>query len=192
MTGTTGRGRIGRGWRVALVAVVALAGCTRIEVRSDRDASVDLAAVDTYAWVEDPRPPDLAGTPVYDDGLVAKVQEAGDRELAAMGLRLVPEEGARLLVAPHLSVEVKDRFNDPFYEFYAIERYEEGTLRLEFLDASTEQRVWKGSASRRLRTVSQSVGMYAPKFVETSEERTWEIERLASAILDQFARAQVP
>ena len=176
-------GRLSRLHWALSVSSLCLAGCSGIEVDSDGRAAATLAPHRTYAWSKDLPPIDPSGATVTDDLIARMIEREVDANLAGLGMRQVPKDDADLLVAQQLTVAIRQEVKDPYYSITQVERYEEGTLRLEFVDKKTKRPVWSGSGRCRLRTVSRDVGLNHQDFVYTTEKRAWPVEALVDAIL---------
>lgn len=172
---------------VAVLLAVALGGCSPFKVDTDYDRAFDFAAADTYAWIEAPAAPDV----VRDDLLARRIERAVDDELAARGLRRVAFDAARLHVAHHESVRQRLEVTPETYGYgygrwgygpayggaytgTRVETYDEGTLILDFVDAATDQLVWRGTARARLRPT------------KTPEQRDEQVRKAVAAILERY------
>jgi hypothetical protein len=157
-----------------LTLAAVLSACSGIRVRSDFDSRTDFSAYRTYAWLTKRPPSQPARAPEVSDILMERIQRAVAGELAGKGLRRVKEEAASLLVTHHVSIEEKLQFTDPYFAYDRVKTYEEGTLLIDFIDAKTQQLVWRGSGQTKLRE--------AP----TPEERDQRVKEVVDAILAQY------
>jgi len=143
---------------VPLVALV-LAGCSRITVTTDHDASANFGALHTYAWR--PGPQQGVGDPRFDSTLLDKrVRAAVDQVLVSKGYRAAaPGTTADFLVGYHAVVRQKTSVQtiNRWYGYrvgglpggpgsYA-RTYDEGTLLIDVIDPSTMQLLWRGSGT---------------------------------------------
>jgi hypothetical protein len=170
------------------LAVAALAACSGIRTMADRPG-IDAATLGTYAWSTDGSRPDAqlaAGNAALDE----RVRSAVDRELRRLGMRKAEPHEATVLVRQAATVGLTLRPLDPYYSLYTFEEHEEGRLTLDFIDARTGSRVWRGAASGKLRCVTRGVGLLEPHWVGTSEERSWPIEDMVVAVLDPLHRGR--
>jgi hypothetical protein len=137
-----------------LTAMVLATGCAELIANADFDPATDFGVYQTYAWApRDALPtgdPRLDANPFFD----ARVRSAVDAELAAKGLALT-DANPSLLVHYHASVRER-------LDVYRIDReagyttgggerenvsvYEEGTLLVDLVDASSNRVIWRGWA----------------------------------------------
>jgi hypothetical protein len=142
---------------VLLLALAALAGCTAVyDVRYDYDPTADLARLKTYAHVPppqgDPGKDHVRVSPLTD----ARVKLALDRALPARGLTLDAAGAPDLLVGYFIAVN--QRVDWAWVSGYwgwgwwgppqAVPyTYDEGTLVVDLVDATTRKLVWRGSCA---------------------------------------------
>lgn len=136
---------------IALPLLVALGGCGGgMAIQDDYAPSVDFSNYQTYSWAEFedpdiPAPPDIA----------RQIKAAANDRMTAMGYELV-EDDPDILLAYHLIVSEEIDINQ--YGFTptwpptagTIDRYENGTIVLDVIDAGEERLVWRGWAMRAL------------------------------------------
>ncbi|MCE9666580.1 DUF4136 domain-containing protein [Myxococcus stipitatus] len=149
------------------------AACSTIDVKTNYDpgAVQQLDSFKTYAWLP---PPTGGDKNVYNPIIGAEVQKATDQALQSRGYQKVsPESNPDFLVGWHGAINQKleaDTVNnyygypydpawDPFFagpvgmtvpETY-VREYEEGTLLLDIVDASSKKLVWRGRAKSELK-----------------------------------------
>lgn len=169
-----------------LTLTLALAGCSGVKVKTDYDSTADFSAYDTYAWASQPSESNTGRTDRRGVPTLQQIQQAVDGHLTAIGMRKVSEDEANLLITNDLGVYEKKQINDPYYAFYAIELYEEGSLTLDFIDAKTGHLIWSGTGRRRLRHTAHKIGPYGMRFAETSERRQWRVQEMVDAILSKY------
>ena len=148
-------------WLCSLVAVVAFAGCVSTpETHADYDETVDFAQYRSFAFF------DKVGTDEADyESLTTRHLKASTRrELEARGYRYT-ESTPDLLVNFNASVTQQTRVHSapmPFYGgyygygypgyygiwggYYApyVDQYDEGTLKIDIVDARRKRLVWEG------------------------------------------------
>ena len=162
-----------------LVLLPALAACTapadRIQVDSDYNTAVDFSTFRTYAW-DLQQVADVPGRPAASSGILHdRIRAEVDNGLAARGLQLANRREADLLVNHHLSIEDKVSVPvDPYYAFYEVEQYAEGTLVIDVVETRTKKLVWRGTAQSRLADSS------------TPEERQQRVGEVVAAILERY------
>lgn len=155
------RGRRLRAGRVALLlALLAVAGCARFNVRSDWDRSASFESFERYELAE---PPALdAGTdPFQDNSLVRKrLRRSLETALADRGYRRVEAgQGADFVVTWSVQVDDRLRVDDvggvgvyPGFGYgwggrggaTNIRNYQESTLVIDFLSVETREILWRG------------------------------------------------
>jgi hypothetical protein len=167
-------------WLSPGAAAVALFACAGVSTESEGEG--DLAAYRTYAWAEDV--PDAVDP--EDGDLAARVRTAVDAALAGRGLQEVGAGGtADLGVTWSREVAERVQRNDPYYSTHVAEKYEEGTLSVELVDAQTKAVVWRGLGRSRLRYTARTSGLHSAHFADTGEPRQWPVDDMVHAI---FAR----
>lgn len=179
---------------IAIVGAAAflLSACSSYRVNSDYDKAIDFSKYSTYTWIPAPDPTQEGATP-ENDGLVRRrIERAVNRVMTSKGLRQVDNAAdANLLLNEHISVDKKLRVNTtnygygygrwgyyggagPYNTTTHVDQYEEGTLMIDLIDASTKELVWRGSATTRL------------KELKTPEEREAQINKAVNAILEKY------
>lgn len=152
--------------------ILALAGCApTLRFTSDYDDAVDFSAYETFDWMSPPRNYD---DPLGDYPTIAlRIKRAVEDELIAKGFKKVDED-PDFFVVYHASVErrLTRTYIDtwgyyyPHYRYYPryrryprfrsyppvvwgltyVDGYDEGTLVIDIVDATTNELVWRGSA----------------------------------------------
>jgi hypothetical protein len=153
-------------WLFSLLALVALAGCASApETHADYDETVDFAQYRSFAFF------DKVGTDEadYESLTTQHLKASTRRELEARGYRY-SESAPDLLVNFNASVTQQTRVRPApmfyggyygygypgyygywggYYEPY-VYQYEEGTLRIDIVDARRKQLVWEGVTVGRI------------------------------------------
>ena len=137
-----------------------------------------LAAAD-YAWI----PTD---DEVVDATLEAQLRASVASELSRRGLREVRVADADLLLQYSLGIDVDDRRLDPYFDVHTYERFEEGTLFLDFLEVDTQDPVWSGYATTELRLVAVQGSTGKKELRELDGPRSWQIEALVMEIFSRL------
>ncbi len=152
---------------IALCLAVLVTACSSTKTSWDYDPKIDFNRYTNYAWVES----EAEQAEYHLDGLMAqRVKDAVNRELAAKGFKLVPQEQAGLLVNYFTKIDKKidvDTFNTDFgyNPYYApgwawgsrihtetrVREYEVGTLIVDMIDSQSKQLVWRGSLADTIR-----------------------------------------
>lgn len=147
-----------------------LAGCSAYSVVSDYDQEYDFRTLQTYRW---PVESDgiRKGDVLRENPLVYKrVQSAVDREFRAKGLMLTGSKNADFIVYAHAGIRKRKTYHHDFgvgfplgpYRWYRpwwgpyggftfVSYYEEGSLVIDIIDASTRELTWRGVATRVVR-----------------------------------------
>jgi len=121
------------------------------DVQHDYDKQADFESLKTYDWMTVPEKADI------DNLNVERVKKAVNAELQAKGL-MMTSNNPDFLIAEHL--EKKDKvqftnFTSPFGGYYGgywrpggnpTYKYEEGSLTLDFVDAKSNKKIWRGVA----------------------------------------------
>jgi len=163
------------------VTALILCGCSSVKVTTDYDHSVPFGSYHTYAFEPPKDAPALS--PTADSALRASLRE----KLAERGIREVSrDEKPDLAVVPHVKLQQKYSVEQyttwgygygawPYYGGYygvwsgapttynTITSYTEGTLILDFVDASRQKLVYRGIGSA---TVSGDTENNAKKIAE--------------------------
>jgi hypothetical protein len=146
----------------AMAALVALAGCSTLQVNSDYDRAVDFTQYTTFDFLP---APEISNPLVY-----ARVSEAVEAELVGKGLRR--EAGsAGLLVALHGRMSKQTQIDTTTYGYgwgggwgywnrwgyggmgsatTTVREVPVGTLIVDLVDAKEKKMVWQGVASDSL------------------------------------------
>ena len=154
---------------IVLLAALGLA-CSSVRTHYDFDPDVDFAAWRTYAWYPSGSP--ATGDPRLDNPLLHdRIRAAVDRTLAERGYAQLQDRTPDFYVNYHLSTEQKldvhtmdtGYMGGPYGRRWGgvgwggvgwtetrIDQYEEGTLVIDFVDASARRLAWRGSGTRRL------------------------------------------
>lgn len=167
-----------------------LVACAGIETSTNYDpnAVATLSQYRTYSWL-----PEKAGqnTRVYNDVVEARVKQAVNDYLQARGYQLVEQNpdfkvGWHGAIDQKLDVGTMDTYYGygwgPWYSpYYAgaapqtyVREYEEGTLILDVVDATSNKLVWRGTAQAELSSSS------------SAEKRQERLNEAVDKILEDF------
>jgi hypothetical protein len=159
-----------------------------LRVQTDYDPAADFTRLRTYAW--QPHPARADGDPRINNDLVdTRVRTAVDRVLHARGYQAVAEGEPDFRVSYIVTLDTKTDIHTvpvsygwgwwgfPATETY-VDQYEQGTLILDVINASTNKLIWRGSAAARV--------------VEggTPKQRTQRINEAVERILERFPPSQ--
>jgi len=137
---------------IALVALVAFAGCSSIDVSTNFDSNADFGSYKTFGWMKETdseKGYDLSGE------LDELIKNAVDKQLVAKGL-MKAMVNTDLLVVYHAGKEQQLEEEDWGYGGWwgvgggDVNSYEKGTLVVDLIDAKTDTLVWRGSAQKAL------------------------------------------
>jgi len=122
--------------------MIFLISCSGIEVRRDYDIQADFSRLQAYNWL--PMPDNTEIKPLT----VKRLQNAVNTQLKEKGLTLTsdnPDFLIEMLVSTRKKVDpnVLSRGHRDLRRVYY---YEEGTLILDFVDAQSNELVWRGVA----------------------------------------------
>lgn len=154
---------------VICLALIALVGCSSVQVSTDYDPNVDFSQYKTFSLPTNDRPPDDA---LAQNPLVAKrIELAVSRELEAKGFKKVDTGVPDLVVITYAGVQEKMQVNtygsgyyggyyggygyyDPWWGPYGqrtdVSYYDEGTLVIDLVDADDKELVWRGLGTKIL------------------------------------------
>ncbi len=149
---------------ITLFCFVALfPACSSVDVTTDYDREANFAAYQSFDWMErhNPRDGGPAGNLGLNDPLAQKrIRNAVERELLAKGIKQV-ESSPDLLVMVHAATQNKvdiDRYGYRYGRFgrrvgvvTTVDRYKEGTILVDLVDAKSKELVWRGTAQDALR-----------------------------------------
>ncbi len=138
-----------------LATAAFLAGCGGgLQVDTDFDPQTDFASMQTYAWAQ--RTPTGDDDPrVYNPVVARRLKTAVDNALQAKGFREV-SSSPDVYVAWHGAITGKmtqhDVINDYGYGWGQTEvrEWDEGTLLIDFIDAGTEELVYRTVGQAKL------------------------------------------
>ena len=177
---------------LAAVASLLALGCASSKVRTDYDAEVDFSRYATYDWLEPPMKSKSApsATPEFDPFagsslLDKRVRRAVDQQLASRGYQQNDGGAPDFLLQYHVIMNDKasDHRRYGGSSDHRVHRYQQGTLYLDVIDASTERIAWRGWTAARNRegyftqaqlakSVRDVLAHFPPKGVTPPDEKT--------------------
>jgi len=122
--------------------------CSSIyDVSYDYDMQSNFTGLKTYDWLAIPK-----GIKI-DTLIQDRIKNAVNTELERKGLRMTSDE-PDFLISMHAGKEEKVTYTDHGYRYgtywhgprYSKFKYQEGTLVLDFVDASSKKLIWRGTA----------------------------------------------
>jgi len=157
-----------RSWTIFLSAVclLALAGCSSVQVSQDYDPAALISGTGTFAWRHRVQP--ATGDVRVDNPLLdRRIRTAIEKHLTARGFALDPKR-PDMYLAYHLGIEpvIQGVPDDPFYgvrgyryPWYGgfpretrIYQYDDCRLTIDVLAAGSDRLVWRGTGVYRCRT----------------------------------------
>jgi len=152
------------------------------DVQHDYDQDVNFTELKTYNWLP---VPEQAG---IDSLVVQRVKDAVNGQLKAKGL-LMTTKNPDFFIATHLGKKDKVQTTDWGYTYKTTEgykggqgatgivskyEYQEGSLILDFVDAKSNNMIWRGSAKAEVQNV------------KTAKKSEKVINKAVKAILKKF------
>ena len=174
-----------------IMSSVILAGCSSYDVHSDYDPSTDFLRYTSFAIKKDL---DVPGDILEKESFTQqRVFSSIESALMNKGLRMVSIDEADLVILTYAGVQDKVDISTygysyggywgPYYGGYGgrsysqqtvVNRYQEGTLHIDILDAKKKELVWKGSGTG---VIGQA---------RSPQEREANINEAVLEILDEF------
>lgn len=168
----------------SIFVMLLFSGCASVRVKHDYDSTVNFETYKTYSWLRQ-RVHETDAPAGKGNMGVSVVREAVDRELAAKGYVKTDDPNPDFKLAFHTNATDKIDVNiygygpwrRPFYGRYAnVDRYKEGTLILDIVDAAEKRLIWRGwgtsnlsDRSRAAEKISEVVAKMLEKFPPKSE-----------------------
>ena len=132
----------------------------QITVRTDYDSKVNVAAFDSFAWLDKAGIEDRNNPLYYNELNDKRIKEATLAAMIAKGYTLTDKE-PRLKVHYHIVIEDKTQIRTDSYSPYWINnqrdvyRYREGTLIIDLMDSEKDALLWRGWAVAALSDTEQ-------------------------------------
>ena len=164
------------------VAVIGLVGCSTTKLRTDYDQRFSFRDLRTYQWLD--KRVRTARNPAVNSPLVQeRIQRAVDIELLRLGFEKASSREPDFLITYHVIAD--DKYELSIYDDYSYygyfghhgrphygstiyaDKYLEGTLILDIIDAETKKLIWRGWATKALddNPKPENVQMYVNKAV---------------------------
>ncbi len=172
--------------RAALATALLFGACAGAPV--EVDPAFDFAAVETFAWKEEPR---LAATEhPGDEGVLARLERGVERLLGRRGMRKTEKAEAQIVLSATLTTEVRRQAVDPIFATYVAEDYEYGRLVLEVFDRPQRRSVWVGDSAHKIRSVARVFGGLKQNLDPVDEPRSWRVDELVEDALASLPGAE--
>lgn len=166
-----------------LIMIALQAGCSGITVETDFDRDTDFSVYRTYQWVKHDMESDRG---LMNDPLVRKhVRRAVETELAARGYQLETGGNPDFLIAWHIGTKKKIDVDHYYYRYgrrgrwgghdVRVNRYREGTLIIDIVDAAEKELVWRS---------------HAVSVLHGRERASDDINRIVEKIMERFPPEQ--
>lgn len=137
-----------------------LAACSSVDVTTDYDREADFASYATFDWAERHNPRD-GGPSIMSSQLThRRIQSAIERELRKKGIKNTDRQ-PDMLVAFHSGARERidverygyryGRWGQRWGTRTRVDRYAEGTIVIDIIDARTRDLVWRGISKGVLR-----------------------------------------
>ena len=193
----TQRNRVLSVTALTLLAVAAVGGAQKLEVKSERDPEANFTAIRTYAWLP-PAPmiknvaPDAVSNPnLTDEVLGPHLVAAFDKQLAARGLSKVERDAADIHVVylAALTAGVSQSFLGEHYGYItgwgapmaptlapatSSMVHQKGTVVVDVVQRASNRAIWRGSVVTRINQES------------TLDKRIARINEAAERIFQKF------
>jgi len=157
-----------------LLIVSSLAGMAQ-SVQTDYDHSFNLAKLKTYGFYQQQRKPGdpLAASPIND----RRIHDALDSQLKLNGFANSTTQKPDFMIAYFVSTRAGLDIQDNRFGFWRtgninVNQVTEGTIVVVFVDAATQQEIWRGFASGTVnaknldKDVNKSIEKLVRKFVK--------------------------
>ena len=178
---------------LAAASIILLIGCATIQVSEDYDRRAPFTTYKTFDWMPKPeKMPPNARTAIDSNPLLGKrIQEIADEILAGKGMTLSKERPDLLInyyvgFKEMVDIDGWGYFYGPRWGYYwpylgphDEYTYTEGTLILDFVDAKTNELVWRGVADKALYDYYSS-GTAGHNFSDR------ELSKILKTMLDQY------
>ncbi len=161
------------------------ASCVTSSTEHIDEGRLELFEQRTYAWVDEPIAGPEGSTREELTELTREARSLLTAALAERGFRGVREGDAAILMSLRLDVTEETRELDPYFAQDQAERYETGHLSLAAFAPITYEDVWRARSEAKLRTTAQGLGTLRVRWKELDEERSWQLEELAGAIVER-------
>ncbi|MCB2146502.1 MAG: DUF4136 domain-containing protein [Deltaproteobacteria bacterium] len=177
-----------------MVVVLALTGCTSVQVSQDYDPHADMSRYGTWQW-RDPVQAATGDIRVDNPLLDKRIRHAVENHLASRNLNHSPGK-PDLYLTYHLTIEQKIQsdtyystmglggFYHPWYGGVGTEtrilQFDESRLTIDIQSANTGDLLWRGVGTYRLRTY------------KTPEEAAAAAQQTVDKILFQFPPSRQP
>ena len=152
---------------IILLVCVLLLACSSVRVSQDYDPTKNIQGLKTYAWKSETQEP--TGDFRVDNPLLdARIRDAVDRNLAALGFKKISDGKPDFLVAYQYVIQRKiesDRVSTGVGFGFgtwgsrggvgistgsSVSEFDEGLMAIDFLDVGKGALLWRGSGSRRV------------------------------------------
>jgi hypothetical protein len=171
---------------IVLSLVFFALGCSSISVNMDYDKEANFAALKTFDWI--PQPTNVVGNVdvarMRNDLVDKRIKSSVNNELAAKGYRQ-DSNNPDFLIAYHIGLKEKVDVNTYGYgyaprgrywgwggSYVDVYQYEEGTLIVDFVEATKKELIWRGAGTKTLESnptpekIEQNIGKAVAKILK--------------------------
>ena len=129
--------------------------CSSVDVTTDYDREANFAQYKSFDWMERHNPREGGPSALNNPLTLKNIKSSIERELIAKGIR--PDEtNPDMLIAVHTGVQDKvdverhgyryGRWGRRVGTYTTVERYKEGSIVVDVVDAKSKEMVWRGVA----------------------------------------------
>ena len=123
-----------------------LMSCSSISVHTDYDQEANFSKYQTFKWM--PNPGKRVSRVKQNSLLDKRIRRAVEHELEAKGYRFVQGGRTDALIVCHIGV--RNKVDIDRYGYWGrrvhVQRYKEGSIVLDIVDAKTKELIWRGVA----------------------------------------------
>lgn len=144
-------------WMVALFVgyIMYLTGCSSVDVTTDYDRDVNFTQYKLYDWMEHHNSRQGGQMGLADPLAQKHITSAIEKELSAKGIKQ-DESSPDFYIAYHTGMRNKvdverygyryGRWGQRWGSYTRVDRYKEGSIVVDFIDAKTKDLIWRGVA----------------------------------------------
>jgi hypothetical protein len=131
---------------ILLLVGFGLMSCSSISIRTDYDRGADFTKYKTLKWM--PNPEKRVSRVRQNSLLDKRIHRAVEDELKGKGYRFVQGGKTDALIVCHIGV--RNKVDIDRYGYWGrrvhVQRYKEGSIVLDIVDAKTKELIWRGVA----------------------------------------------
>lgn len=131
---------------ILLLVGFGLMSCSSISIRTDYDQEANFTKYHTFKWI--PNPEKRIGRVKQNTLLDKRIRRAVEHEMEAKGYRFVQGGKTDALIVCHIGV--RNKVDIDRYGYWGrrvrVQRYKEGSIVLDIVDAGAKELIWRGVA----------------------------------------------